>query len=230
MRRLTGVQVLSIWESGLGQHPLDRALTMLMFSGRSRAELARLSMGSRDAMLCEVRRRLFGDRLAGYSECVRCAAPVEFTVAASELPVAAGPGSDEIFPSSTGAAFRLPNSLDLASILRTGDAGAARRELLERCVQSAETMDDAGLEQVSREMAERDPGGCIEMRLACPACQSAWTAAFDMASFFWMELNVYAKRLLAEVDTLARAYGWSEQAILDLSPVRRRLYLEMVGA
>jgi hypothetical protein len=30
------------------------------------------------------------------------------------------------------------------------------------------------------------------------------------------------------VDTLARAYGWPEQVILQLSPARRAMYLEMV--
>jgi len=31
------------------------------------------------------------------------------------------------------------------------------------------------------------------------------------------------------VHMLASAYGWSEQAILGLSPARRRLYMEMLG-
>jgi hypothetical protein len=34
--------------------------------------------------------------------------------------------------------------------------------------------------------------------------------------------------LMGEVDALARAYGWPEQAILQLSPARRARYLEMV--
>ena len=228
MRRLTGGQVLNIWESGLEQHPLDRALTMLMYSGHSREELGRLAMGSRDAMLWRVRSRLFGERLPGYSECVRCGSPAEFMLPSGSFPFDAGPEPEQVFESTTGARFRLPTSLDLASILQIRDASDARRELLLRCVEPP--VDDASLEKISQEMAERDPGGCIEMRLTCPACETVWTAAFDMASFFWMELNVYAKRLLAEVDALARAYGWSEQTILDLSPVRRKLYLDMVGA
>ena len=227
MRRLTGGQVLNIWESGLGQHPLDRALTMLMYSGHSREELARLAIGSRDGLLWRVRSRLFGDRLPGYSECVQCGLPVEFSVPPGSFPVQGGPDPEQVYQSETGARFRLPTSLDLASILQVPDTGTARRELLRRCVQPM--VDDASLETISQEMAERDPGGCIEMLLTCPACATIWTAAFDMASFFWLELNVYAKRLVAEVDALARAYGWSEQAILDLSPVRRKRYLDMVG-
>jgi len=51
---------------------------------------------------------------------------------------------------------------------------------------------------------------------------------FDIASFFWAEICVQAKRLLREVHTLARAYGWREMDILSMSPARRQFYLEMV--
>ncbi len=39
-----------------------------------------------------------------------------------------------------------------------------------------------------------------------------------------------AERLLREVHTLARAYGWSEGAILELGSARRERYLELVRA
>jgi len=46
--------------------------------------------------------------------------------------------------------------------------------------------------------------------------------------FFWAELAAEAKRLLREVDALARAYGWREADILALSSQRRHAYLELV--
>ena len=52
----------------------------------------------------------------------------------------------------------------------------------------------------------------------------------DIAGFFWAELDAWARRLLREIHTLARFYGWSEAEILALSPLRRRCYLEMVQA
>ncbi len=51
---------------------------------------------------------------------------------------------------------------------------------------------------------------------------------FDVVSFFWSEICVQAKRLLREVHTLARAYGWREADILNMSTARRQFYLEMV--
>ena len=61
-------------------------------------------------------------------------------------------------------------------------------------------------------------------------CGHEWDELFDVVSFVWAELEVQACRLLQEVHVLARAYGWREGDVLALSPRRRRLYLEMVGA
>jgi len=43
-----------------------------------------------------------------------------------------------------------------------------------------------------------------------------------------MEVNEWAERQLQTVHKLARAYGWTEREILNLSPVRRQLYLGMI--
>jgi hypothetical protein len=53
---------------------------------------------------------------------------------------------------------------------------------------------------------------------------------FDAGSFFWSELGAWARRLLHEIHSLARAYGWSESEILTLSPARRQAYLELIGS
>lgn len=48
-------------------------------------------------------------------------------------------------------------------------------------------------------------------------------------SFFWDEINHWAKRLIHDVHILAVAYGWSEEKILALSPWRRQAYLDLVN-
>ena len=68
------------------------------------------------------------------------------------------------------------------------------------------------------------------MRMAtCPACTFTWSEPFDIVTFFWAEIDAWARRLLADVHVLASSYGWSERDILALSPVRRQYYLEMVN-
>ena len=78
-------------------------------------------------------------------------------------------------------------------------------------------------------MAERDPMAEIQIQLACPACTQHWPLILDIASFVWTEIATQAKRLLAEVHILARAYGWREADILAMSDRRRRHYLDMVS-
>ncbi len=53
---------------------------------------------------------------------------------------------------------------------------------------------------------------------------------FDILSYLWTEIEDWAQRLLVDVHTLAVSYGWSERDILALSPRRRRMYLELLGA
>jgi hypothetical protein len=83
---------------------------------------------------------------------------------------------------------------------------------------------------IARSMAEADPLADIQLGLTCPACERQWHVVFDILSFLWTEIEVWAWRMLADVHTLARAYGWGEREILSLSPTRRQFYLEMVGA
>ena len=111
--------------------------------------------------------------------------------------------------------------------------------LLHRCLLSVEQrgapadydkLPPEAVEGVTKSMAEADPLADIQLSLTCPNCEQPWRAVFDIVSFLWMEIEVWAWRILKEVHTLAQAYGWSEREILTLSPTRRQLYLDMVGA
>jgi hypothetical protein len=67
----------------------------------------------------------------------------------------------------------------------------------------------------------------MQLALVCPTCGSGWAVAFDIVAFFWTELQAWAQRMLRDIHTLARAYGWREADILALSPLRRQVYLEL---
>jgi hypothetical protein len=235
MRSPSSEEILAIWEAALAEHPIDRALTIAAaFSGQTKRTLAQLPVGVRDSLLFQARKCLFGPRLETFAECPSCAGSLEFAVEIDELPlspcgdleIAAAPGA--VYESAEGVPFRLPNSFDLAAIAVVEDVGEAERLLARRCVVKEDfNLDDRALEDVNRAVAERDPAGDLELSLTCPECGRRWTQIFDIGYFFWRELNSLARRLMGEVDTLARAYGWPEQAILQLSPARRARYLEM---
>jgi hypothetical protein len=77
-------------------------------------------------------------------------------------------------------------------------------------------------------MAELDGQADVSLDLNCAACAHRWQAPFDPAAFLLREVAEYAARLTTEVHQLARAYGWSEESILAMGPVRRRRYLSLV--
>jgi hypothetical protein len=239
MRHLSAHDLLRVWEVGEEQHPIDRALMVLAaaFPELTWEELAKLSIGERDARLLTVRERTYGPRLEGFVECPRCSESLEFDVTVADLragePAA---GEQELASDGFELRFRLPDSRDLAAVLGCRDAAAAHDLLLQRCVLEArrEGTPVAGNElpaditaELARSMSERDPQAEVLIDLRCPSCQHCWQALFDIATFFWTELVAQAQRLLREVHALARAYGWREADILAMSARRRQLYLEM---
>jgi hypothetical protein len=117
----------------------------------------------------------------------------------------------------------------------------ARRFLLDRCVVEARRHPDgtsmapdqlpATVEAAVVEALEAaDPMADLAVEVTCPGCSHAWSAALDVPGFLWEEVDRWARRTLLEVHALASAYAWPEAEILRLSPTRRRLYLELVGA
>ena len=63
---------------------------------------------------------------------------------------------------------------------------------------------------VTAAIAEADPLAEVLVGLTCPACDRAFSADVDVAEFAWRALRDAGRRLLGEVDALARAYGWTE--------------------
>jgi hypothetical protein len=133
--------------------------------------------------------------------------------------------------------FRLPDSIDLAQIAHCGDVDAARNLLVQRCVLqlsqdgvevAARALPETVMTLLAGSMGQHDPQSDVQLNLSCPACGQSWPVMFDIVSFFWTEICAQAKRLLREVHTLARAYGWCEADILSMSSARRQFYLEMV--
>jgi len=244
---LSPAQILALWETGRPQHALDRALTILAAAspGATRAALADLPIGERDARLLRFRALVFGPRGEGFAECPQCAERIEFPLDVASVALdepklvppeghaAACPGTVpthyEKETNGTTLRFRLPTSRDLAGVVAAPDNEEALRLLVERCV-GKEDLPDETIEALSRVMLEADPRAEITLRLTCPACAHEWNLLFEIAEFFWREISAQAQRLLREIDTLARAYGWTEREILGLSAQRRQTYLELLAA
>ncbi len=227
MQSLSAAKILALWEAGRAQHALDRALTILAAAspGASRALLADLSIGERDARLLDLRLLVLGPRAEGFAECPDCAERVEFPIDLAALRLR----TEERASTGPGLRLRPLTSRDLAAIVDVPDESDALRILLERCG-AVEELPNESLEAISQALLAADPEAEILLHLTCPACPHEWDLLFDVGDFFWKEISAQAQRLLREIDVLARAYGWTEREILSLPAQRRQTYLELVAA
>jgi hypothetical protein len=251
MRALSAAELLEAWERGQGQASFQRALILLSVAcpELTTDQLAQLSIGERDGRLLALRELTFGSQLVSLSNCSACGQQLEFSFKAEEIRATSetdqafhGPGDSfkplSIHLNEYEVLFRLPNSFDLAAIAGSFDDAASLQLLQQRCVLSARLLDEEInasqlpaeiLEAIASRMDEADPQADVQLKLSCLQCGHLWQAAFDIESFFWTELQVWAERLLREVHILARAYGWREGDILAMSPYRRQFYLGMVS-
>jgi hypothetical protein len=228
MHALSARELLSVWEAGTNQRPLQRALAMLaaVSPETSSDSLARLTIGQRDARLLALREMMFGAEVTGVTDCPECGEKIELSFNCSDIhPASETEPPPELAVQSNGheVRFRLPTSADLFAV-------SSSEQLLERCLLTGGNyLTDDLVPAVAEKMSSADPMAEIHLTLSCPSCEHNWAALFDIVAFLWRELNAAARRLLREVHTLASAYGWTEAEILALSPARRRVYLEMAS-
>lgn len=251
VRLLSARELLGAWEAGATAHPARRALLLLAASSPEMSfdALAELPIGKRDAALYTLRELTFGPQLDAVTVCPNSGDQLELTFAVSDLRASAGTDdvTDAMNERNNSTAdlsarvdgyhvrFRLPNSRDLLAIENVSEVNAARVALAERCITDIESSHPPGDElptevtdAVAVEMANADPQADVELALTCPHCAHQWQVRFDIGSYFWSEIDAWARRILREVHTIASAYGWGESDILALSPRRRQLYLDMI--
>lgn len=241
MHPLTAQELLQVWEQGSAQTPVGQALALLAAAAPEipREQLMALPIGQRDGYLLTLREWTFGPHIDSVAHCPQCGEILELNFKVDEIRV---PPTLEAAPLHLEAVgyqvhYRLPNSQDLDLVGTCQDPAIAQKLLLDRCllevvapeVAAPDDLPPGVIAAVLAAMAEHDPQANVELALTCPTCQHAWTAAFDIVTFFWQEITTWARQLLWDIHQLARAYGWSEAEILALSSWRRQLYLEMVG-
>jgi uncharacterized protein YbaR (Trm112 family) len=244
MRALSAGELLDVWEAGFAQAPTERALALLAVAcpETSQDALAAISIGQRDAGLLMLRELLWGPKMEGVVVCPGCNGRLELPLNTRQMRSSSQgtrPGEISLGIAGYEMTLRVPTSLDVIAAAGESDPDGCRTLMLERCLTSvlkegapvdSNTLPPEVIESVMTCMAEADPLADIQLNLTCPSCEHMWSAVFDIVSFLWTEIEAWAWRILSDVHTLARAYGWRERDILALSPTRRQFYLDMVGA
>jgi hypothetical protein len=238
MRGLAERELLDIWERGSDLHPVDRSLFALhaAFPATSYGTLADWPLGTRNRALAELFQSWFGPHLEAWTRCDACGEQLEFEMDTRVLttqypePAAQEPGS-AVAATVGPHSFRLPSSRDLALAVREPTTELAAATLLRACWigdGEAPSFSDREIDEAGEQLALADPLAEMRVRLACPGCGHEWDDSLDLALFIWAGIEVRAKRLLADVYELARAYGWTEEDTLRLSERRRRFYIDAV--
>jgi hypothetical protein len=245
--------VLNLREMGIHHSPVEQALMILSkaYPDMTWEQLEALSIGERDARLLAVREQTFGTTLNIFTTCPKCRQALELSLSTVNLrspPPAEAKDSGHKFSmriDDVKVRYRLPDSTDLEAISACMDLDQARKLLLDRCVLEIHDIEGKSHQPITkyeeiyspdfitalaRQMAEQDPQAEVILNLKCAECENEWQALFDIASFFWTELETHAKRVLSEIYILARTYHWREQDILALTPARRKWYLEIATA
>jgi hypothetical protein len=247
MSTLADIDLLDLWEDGCAKPGPLRAQALLdrLYAGERVDRLVGLSIGERDRLLLAARSAIFGRRLACFTHCPQCDEPLEFDVDAAALDVGLGASdepSHELRVQGLMLRFRLIDTGDLVAASGARDPAQARAVLLDRILLDVQRDDGMTVPararalsaEVQSALAERlaslDPQADLTVSLRCEACTHTWSGFVDIAAFLWAELSALARRLLLEVHTLARAYGWSERDVLELTRARRDTYLRLVTA
>jgi hypothetical protein len=233
-------ELLELWERGVTAPRWDRAEALLSASNPA----ACATLGARNSALLALRSRLFGSVQMLRCNCAACGATTEFGIdcavlARELLPPPDATGLHTLDEEGFCIEFRVPLAADVRSA--AGRARAAEdfvRILFERCITRIErdgvacdpdTLPLAVSEALSRRLEALEPGAVVSFELTCPECQACWRARMDCADVLWSEVQSRAERVLLDVDALARAYGWTEEDVLALTPIRRAAYLQLVG-
>jgi hypothetical protein len=164
MRLLSASELLGVWERGLTQSPVHRALGLLSAAnpGKPQAQLAALSIGRRDGLLLTLREWTFGSQIQSVATCPHCSDRLELSFEISDIRmpeiVQETPEvsllsrwfkqdrqlerrSSIVKIANYEIQFQLPNSLDLMACIDrvpalagTGNTTTPQQILLERCL------------------------------------------------------------------------------------------------
>jgi len=225
-------RILSLWERAVGRSRWDRDDALLADAGRPRG------LGDRNRALLAIHAALFGRDWQLGSDCPDCGTECEFAVDAVALADAltvATPDADSSSVECQGRAIslRAPTLDDLQAAAAHGDVASGVRTLLARCILTPVDLAQMGEEDVAKlelGIEKLDRAAIVTFALTCPDCGHEWTSPLDVGNALWAELVRAAELSFLDIDALARTYGWTEEQIIGLSPVRRAAYLQLAAA
>ncbi len=201
-----------------------------------RAHVLSLSIGDRERLLLALYALSFGSRPDAVVDCGACGQTIELPLdldAMLEAPVATARAPEHsIRAGSLLLRYRAPDGADherAARLAATGPDRAAAA-LRNACVIAIDG-GAAGVEKLDAVLEDAlrrlDPAAETIVAANCPSCGAGVRGALDALALIAGRLG-QPGGVLVDVDRLARAYHWSEAAILALPTARRQRYLALL--
>ena len=230
----TAAQLIALWDRSR-ETSAHRRLELLLAATEPRTALEADTLGARNRRLLEMHAALSDAPLKARLRCASCATDNEFAVPAAAI--RACPAPDAAVRVRIGArgsrqTFRLPLMTDIHAA-SSGPAHEALARIVARCrVGPGEggPIGGSALARLAKRFEALDPAAAIAVDLECAECRAGLRASVDIAEFVAASVDLIVEDLYRQIDAIARAYGWSERAILALPPARRGTYAAMIAA
>jgi len=197
-------------------------------------EAVELVASDRDRLLAAVYKQAFGDRIESTLTCRRCGQPFDLDFSLHHVITTVDQRTaaeewrslgDGRFENSDGVLFRLPTGRDELEL--SGLASEAVESLLlERCAEESTLAHDrTAFEELLERVA---PLLDLELVAPCAECGHVHSVQFDIQTYVLGAILAERRRLLTEINRLARAYSWSLDEILSLRRSDRRQFVELI--
>ncbi|MDT0184480.1 hypothetical protein Q9S36_30255 [Microbacterium sp. ARD31] len=226
---------LDLWDTLAAVAPPARGAAVLVARGVAPDLVAAgdvpLAVAAREALVT-LRDRV-GPVLDTTLACPACEALLDVPLPLDQvLAGSAGPPLDvDVDVDVDGVVVRGPTTSDVLAALASADPAATLRAQCVTWPAGSDPDADADLAARVAATAEQVCGlAGTSLRLHCPECGREVVADVDAVGLLTERVAEEARDVLADVATLAAAFGWSEREVLALPPSRWHAYLGLVGA
>jgi hypothetical protein len=227
------MELFRVWEDGQELSSLERSMLVVATWGTGMDTESTRPIDDLNRQVLILHARLFGKDMELYAECAECCEPLVFVIDTSQIASAEDPATTPpLLIDDREVICRPPVAGD---VLAASVASDPRRWLAERCIEPGDdakeghpALTDDDIETLENWLREHHLLLEISLAIACPDCGYEWEQLLDIDELVWRDIDLESRRLLEDVDRLARSYGWSEADILAMRPERRRRYVELV--
>lgn len=228
--------ILDVWDHCVGKNQTIKgaSLASLAFHDAHTSNIENWSIEKRDVALFHVRKSLFGNHFNNITNCPHCNQRVEWELDFQQL----GIPSLESVPDNVEIPINTPDyHLRVRLPLSNDLFGKDEFEIIKNCILNFKeyqgeaidkTIPKIIINQINYEFDKVCKASNITYLLSCAECSHEWQVFFDIVSYLWQEIDQWAKTFLDQIYMLAKAFGWSERDIINMSENRRHHYLNLI--